>query len=204
MYLFRVRFKRVFDFSMAFLALMLLWPLLLILAFLVRVNMGSPILFKQDRPGLHGSPFRLYKFRSMRTLKQGESMLASDAQRLTSFGRFLRATSLDELPSLWCVLLGTMSFVGPRPLLMEYLARYSPEQARRHLVKPGITGYAQVHGRNDIDWDQRLALDAWYVDHQNWRLDLWILWRTISIVFSRKGVSSAGSVTMSEFKGTIQ
>ncbi len=131
-------------------------------------------------------------------------MLASDAQRLTPLGRFLRSTSLDELPSLWCVITGKMSFVGPRPLLMEYLPRYSPEQARRHLVKPGITGYAQVHGRNELDWEQRLALDTRYVDHQSWRLDLWILWRTISIVLRRKGISSAGSVTMSEFKGTNQ
>jgi len=201
MYLFRVRFKRVFDLCLAFVTLLLLWPLLLILTFLVRVNMGSPVLFAQERPGLHGRPFRLYKFRSMRTLRSGESMLATDAQRLTTLGRFLRSTSLDELPSLWCVITGEMSLVGPRPLLMEYLPRYSPEQARRHLVKPGITGYAQVHGRNELDWEQRLALDTWYVDHQSWRLDMWILWRTFFLVLKRQGIAPAGSVTMYEFKG---
>ena len=159
----------------------------------VRVCLGRPVFFRQPRPGLHGRPFALVKFRTMR------AGTGSDAERLTRFGRFLRTTSLDELPELWNVLRGDMSLVGPRPLLMQYLERYTPEQARRHEMKPGITGWAQVNGRNALTWDERFALDVWYVDHWSLALDLRILARTLGAILRRKGITAPGSATMPEF-----
>jgi sugar transferase EpsL len=192
--------KRLFDVVFAFLALVLLSPLLLVLALLVRGKLGSPVLFRQQRPGLHGEPFEMVKFRSMRPATPGGEP-EDDASRLTPFGAWLRRTSCDELPELWNVLRGEMSFVGPRPLLMEYLPLYSPEQARRHDVRPGITGWAQINGRNDIDWEAKLALDVWYVEHQSFALDLRILFRTVFKVASGDGVSKSGQVTTEKFRG---
>jgi len=163
--------------------------------------MGAPVLFRQERPGLHGKLFYLYKFRTMRTPKLGEPELASDSQRLTSFGNLLRKTSLDELPELWNILKGDMSFVGPRPLLVQYLSRYNSEQARRHEVRPGLTGWAQVNGRNAVSWKDRFVMDVWYVDHVSLWLDLQILVKTIGLVFSARGVQAEGVVTMNEFMG---
>lgn len=168
---------------------------------MIRFNLGSPILFKQQRPGLHGKPFHIYKFRSMTNKRDDEGNLLPDEVRLTSFGKFLRRYSLDELPQLFNVLKGDVSFVGPRPLLMEYLPRYSPEHARRHLVKPGITGWAQVNGRNAISWEEKFTLDVWYVDNQSFLVDAKILWLTILKVFRSEGISQTGHVTMEEFKG---
>lgn len=187
--------KRVFDIVVASLLLVLLSPVLLAVAALVRLKLGSPVLFRQERPGLHGRPFLMTKFRSM---KPGDGL---DEERLTKFGRILRAASLDELPELWNVLRGEMSLVGPRPLLMKYLPLYSPEQARRHEARPGITGWAQVNGRNALDWPERFALDVWYVDHWSLALDLKILVMTVAKVFRREGVSAAGHATMPEFAG---
>jgi lipopolysaccharide/colanic/teichoic acid biosynthesis glycosyltransferase len=182
--------KRLFDFSISFAALLLLSPIFLLLAFLVRVKIGSPIFFTQTRPGLHGKAFTMIKFRTMTNARGADGALLPDAERLTRFGRFLRATSLDELPELWNVLKGDMSLVGPRPLLMDYLPLYSPEQARRHDVRPGITGWAQVNGRNAISWDEKFKLDVWYVDHQSFWLDLKILFLTVKRVFQRHGISA--------------
>jgi len=165
----------------------------------VRVDLGAPVLFKQERPGLRGRPFLMVKFRTMRAIEAAGA--GSDEERLTPLGRFLRSTSIDELPTLWNVLRGDMSIVGPRPLLMEYLDRYSPEQARRHEVKPGITGWAQVNGRNALSWDERLAMDVWYVDNRSWLLDASILWRTIVRVLFREGISAPGHATMPDFLG---
>jgi len=176
-------------------------PLLLTLAFLVRLFLGSSVVFKQRRPGFKGQPFTLYKFRTMRDIFSDSGEPLPDALRLTRFGRWLRASSLDELPELWNVLCGEMSLVGPRPLLMEYLPLYSPQQRRRHEVRPGITGWAQVNGRNALSWQDRLALDVWYVDNRSLRLDLNILWLTIAAVFSRHGVSHPGHVSMPKFTG---
>jgi sugar transferase EpsL len=170
-------------------------PVLAAVAAAVRATMGPPILFRQQRPGLGGRPFTIYKFRTMR---DGPG---TDAERLTRLGRLLRATSLDELPELWNVVRGDMSLVGPRPLLMKYLPLYSPDQARRHDVKPGITGWAAIHGRNALSWDDKLALDVWYVDHASLALDLQILARTVAIVLRRDGISHAGAATMPEFTG---
>jgi lipopolysaccharide/colanic/teichoic acid biosynthesis glycosyltransferase len=169
---------------------------------LVRVNMGAPVLFHQERPGLHGRPFILYKFRTMRDLRDVEGRLLPDEMRLTRLGRILRSTSLDELPELFNVLKGEMSLVGPRPLLMEYLNRYTPEQARRHEVKPGITGWAQVNGRNAITWEEKFKLDVWYVDNWNLGLDLKILGLTLIKVLKREGISAGGHATMPEFRGS--
>jgi len=193
--------KRLFDFSISFAALLLLLPIYLLLAFLVRVKIGSPIFFTQARPGLHGNAFTMVKFRTMINARGADGTLLPDAERLTRFGRFLRATSLDELPELWNVLKGDMSLVGPRPLLMEYLPLYSPEQARRHDVRPGITGWAQVNGRNAISWDEKFKLDVWYVDHQSFWLDMRILFLTVRRVFQRHGISADGEVTMPRFTG---
>jgi lipopolysaccharide/colanic/teichoic acid biosynthesis glycosyltransferase len=168
----------------------------------VRATMGSPVFFRQVRPGLGGRPFALIKMRTMRAPRAGEDMLTSDARRLTRVGKVLRATSLDELPTLWNVLRGEMSLVGPRPLLVEYLDRYSTEQARRHDVLPGITGWAQVNGRNALGWDEKLALDVWYVDHHTLALDLEIILRTIGKVLLREGISHAGEATMAPFTGS--
>jgi len=193
--------KRLFDLICAISGLCLLSPLLLLLALLVRVKLGSPVLFKQQRPGHHGKPFYIYKFRSMSDAKDASGNLLPDAERLQPFGCFLRRFSLDELPQLFNVLKGDISLVGPRALLMEYLPLYSPEQARRHEVKPGITGWAQVNGRNAVSWQERFALDVWYVEHQSFWLDLKILCMTFGKVIRSDGVSEAGQATMSKFTG---
>lgn len=194
--------KRLVDLMGAFMGLVILSPLMILIALLVRVNMGTPVLFRQERPGLHGRPFILYKFRTMRDLRGDDGRLLPDEMRLTRLGRILRSTSLDELPELFNVLRGEMSLVGPRPLLMEYLNRYTPEQARRHEVKPGITGWAQVNGRNAITWEEKFKLDVWYVDNWNLGLDLKILGLTLIKVLKREGISAGGHATMPEFKGS--
>ena len=192
--------KRALDVAVALPALALLAPVLLLTALAVRLCMGSPVLFPHRRAGCRGRPFTLLKFRTMRPGARNEA----DAARLTRLGALLRAASLDELPQLWNVLRGNMSLVGPRPLLMEYLERYSPEQARRHAVLPGITGLAQVRGRNAITWEKKFALDVWYVDHASLRLDLYILWRTLVAVIRRSGVTAPGHATMPVFLGSGQ
>jgi len=194
--------KRVFDFVAALLALLLLSLPLLALAWLIRRKLGSPVLFRQVRPGLFGKPFTMVKFRTMTDDRGPDGALLPDVQRMTPFGRFLRASSLDELPELWNVLRGEMSLVGPRPLLMEYLPLYTTEQARRHEVRPGITGWAQVNGRNAISWPDKFALDVWYVDHCSLWVDVQILWRTVRKVLVRDGISAAGEATMSKFTGS--
>jgi lipopolysaccharide/colanic/teichoic acid biosynthesis glycosyltransferase len=193
--------KRLLDIVASAALLVVLSPLLLVIALLVRVNLGSPVLFAQQRPGKNGRIFTLYKFRTMQvaSAERDVEAVASDAERLTRFGRVLRATSLDELPELWNVLVGQMSIVGPRPLLVEYLERYNSEQARRHEVRPGITGWAQVNGRNAVDWDERFAMDVWYVDNRSFLLDAKIAWMTIAAVVKREGVSAEGQATMEPF-----
>lgn len=193
--------KRVFDLIVSVFALVALLPVLLVTAILVRVKLGSPIFFRQTRPGRDGEPFKMVKFRTMLDAfdKQGNPL--PDQVRMTSFGSFLRATSLDELPELWNVIKGDMSLVGPRPLLMEYLPLYSEEQFRRHNVRPGVTGWAQVNGRNAISWEDKFKLDAWYVDNQSILLDLKILFLTVKKVLVRDGISGEGEVTMSKFTG---
>jgi sugar transferase EpsL len=193
--------KRTLDVLVAFTLLLLLSPLLLVTAIAVRVMLGSPVLFIQDRVGKGGGVFRLYKFRTMKDARDADGQLLADAQRLTRLGRFLRAASVDELPEFWNVLKGDMSLVGPRPLLVEYLARYTPEQARRHEVSPGISGLAQVRGRNATSWDERFALDVWYVDHRSMWLDVRILFITLWKVVFREGVASPGHATMPKFTG---
>jgi sugar transferase EpsL len=194
--------KRVFDIVVSAVALTVLAPVMGLIALAVWRTMGRPVLFRQARPGLHGKPFVMYKFRTMRDLRDAEGNLLPDEARLTPFGRWLRTTSLDELPELVNVLRGEMSLVGPRPLLMEYLDRYTPEQARRHEVKPGITGWAQIHGRNNLSWDERFKLDVWYVDNWSLWLDVKILWRTLWMVLRREGISAQGHATMPEFRGS--
>jgi lipopolysaccharide/colanic/teichoic acid biosynthesis glycosyltransferase len=194
--------KRVFDVVIGFVCLAILGLPLLLLAWQVRRKLGGPALFRQVRPGLNGKPFEMVKFRSMTDERGQDGELLPDAQRLTPFGRFLRSSSLDELPELWNVIKGEMSFVGPRPLLMEYLPLYTPEQSRRHEVRPGITGWAQVNGRNAISWADKFALDVWYVDHRSLWLDVRILWRTVRKVLVRDGISAAGEATMSKFTGS--
>ncbi len=193
--------KRGFDVVAAASLLLCLSLPLALLALLIRVKLGSPVLFRQQRPGLHGQPFLMVKFRTMTDACGPDGALLPDAQRMTALGRWLRATSLDELPELWNVLKGEMSLVGPRPLLVEYLTLYTAEQARRHEVRPGITGWAQVNGRNAIDWTQRFKLDVWYVDHQTLWLDLRILWLTLRKVWRREGISAEGEATVAKFKG---
>lgn len=193
--------KRLFDLVSTLLGLVVMALLLLVLALLVRVNLGSPVLFRQTRPGLGGRLFEIYKFRTMTAQRGADGELFSDERRLTKFGRFLRKTSLDELPELINVLKGDMSLVGPRPLLVEYLPLYSREQARRHEVRPGITGWAQVNGRNAISWEEKFKLDVWYVDNQSFWLDLKILWMTVVKVFRREGISQEGQATMERFTG---
>lgn len=193
--------KRLFDLVIASFALLLLFPVLLLVAWLVHRRLGSPVLFRQVRPGLHGKPFEMVKFRTMRDAVDTEGNALPDAERLTPFGRFLRSTSLDELPELWNVIKGDMSLVGPRPLLMEYLPLYSAEQARRHEVRPGITGWAQVNGRNAVSWPEKFALDIWYVDNRSLLLDIRILLLTIKKVFVREGISAEGQATASRFTG---
>jgi len=194
--------KRIFDVVASLLILLLLAPLLGLVALLVRIFLGGPILFSQQRPGLHGKPFTIYKFRTMNDARDAQGNLLPDAQRLTRLGRFLRRTSLDELPELFNVLKGEMSFVGPRPLLMQYLDRYTPEQMRRHEVKPGITGLAQVNGRNALTWEQKFALDVRYVDQWSLRLDLKIIVLTFWKVLTRQGISQPGYATAEEFMGS--
>lgn len=190
------------DILVAGVLLVLLSPMLLVIALLIRWQMGAPVFFRQVRPGLQGAPFEMIKFRTMRDAVDGQGNPLPDAERLTRLGRFLRATSLDELPELWNVLKGDMSLVGPRPLLMEYLPLYTPEQARRHEVRPGITGWAQVNGRNAISWEEKFALDVWYVDNHSLWLDLKILWLTLLKVLRREGISAAGEATMPKFTGS--
>ena len=202
--MYRRHLKRAFDFCVAGIALVTLAPLLLILAALVWIRLGAPVIFRQQRPGLHGRPFTLLKFRSMTDARDAEGNLLPDEQRLTPFGRFLRSSSLDELPELINVIRGDMSLVGPRPLLMEYLDRYTLEQMRRHEVRPGITGWAQVNGRNAISWDQKFALDVWYVDHLSFWLDLRILVMTVWRVVQRDGISQRGCATTTIFQGTSE
>ena len=193
--------KRLLDFIAALLGLIVLAIPLLVLVALVRRRLGSPAFFRQVRPGLHGRPFQMVKFRTMTDARGPDGALLPDADRLTPFGRFLRSTSLDELPELWNVLRGDMSLVGPRPLLMEYLPLYTPEQARRHAVRPGITGWAQVNGRNALSWEEKFALDVWYVDHQSLWLDIRILWMTAVKVLRRQDISAPGEATVEYFKG---
>ncbi len=193
--------KRLFDLLLASLALLLLCIPLLFLIRQIRRKLGSPVFFRQTRPGRHGRPFNMVKFRTMTDARGPDGQLLPDADRLTAFGRFLRSSSLDELPELWNVLKGDMSLVGPRPLLMEYLPLYSPDQARRHAVRPGITGWAQVNGRNTLSWDDKFKLDVWYVDHRTLWLDIKILWLTVRKVLVREGISAAGEATMSKFTG---
>ena len=191
--------KRWFDLLAIAMVLPLLFPIFVLLWCLVRWDLGSPVLFFQTRPGLQGEPFRIVKFRTMTNCCDEEGCLLPDAQRLTRLGRFLRATSLDELPELINVITGKMSIVGPRPLLMQYLGRYSPDQARRHEVKPGITGWAQVNGRNSISWEEKFRLDVWYVDNWSFGLDLKIILMTVLNVIKREGITAAGEATMPEF-----
>ena len=194
--------KRILDVLAATLALLLLALPLLGLIWLIRNKLGRPVFFRQVRPGLHGKPFQMVKFRTMTDERGPDGELLPDAQRLTPFGRFLRTASLDELPELWNVLKGDMSLVGPRPLLMEYLPLYSPEQARRHDVRPGITGWAQVNGRNALNWEEKFKLDVWYVDHRSLWLDIRILWLTVKKVLVREGISAQGEATMPKFTGS--
>jgi sugar transferase EpsL len=194
--------KRAFDLLAAVLALVVLASVLAVLALLVRMILGAPILFRQLRPGLRGQPFAILKFRTMIDARDTQGTLLPDAERLTAFGRFLRSTSLDELPELWNVLRGDMSLVGPRPLLMQYLDRYTPEQARRHEVRPGITGWAQINGRNAIAWEQKFALDVWYVDHLSFLLDMKIIALTLWKTVKREGISQVGQATMEKFTGS--
>lgn len=194
--------KRTLDIVAAALGLLLLSPGLLLIALIVRLTTGSPVLFSQVRPGLHGAPFRIYKFRTMSSACDAAGRLLPDAQRLTRFGSFLRSTSMDELPQLWNVVCGELSLVGPRPLLMQYLDRYSPAQARRNDVLPGITGWCQVNGRNELEWEEKFSLDTWYVENWSFALDLEILFQTAVSVFRRDGVSREGHVTMPEFMGS--
>ena len=193
--------KPAFDFVFGILLVALLTAPALLLVLLVRVKLGPPVLFTQTLPGLHGQPFQMIKFRTMTNARADNGTLLPDCERLTCFGCFLRSTSLDELPELLNVLKGEMSLVGPRPLLMDYLPLYSPEQSRRHEVKPGITGWAQVNGRNAISWEEKFQLDVWYVDHQSFWLDLKILFLTVKRVFQRSGISAYGEMTMPRFTG---
>lgn len=193
--------KRLTDVLLSLTALIGLAPVLLVIAVLVRCKLGSPVLFAQPRPGRHGRVFTLWKFRTMTDARGTDGVLRSDAERLTPFGRALRATSLDELPGLWNVLSGEMSLVGPRPLLVEYLSLYSPEQARRHEVRPGFTGWAQINGRNALQWEEKFRLDVWYVDNRSYWLDLKIILLTVARVFRRDGISAVGDATMPRFTG---
>lgn len=194
--------KRLFDIWVSLLVLWALAPIILLTVLLVRAKLGSPVLFRQKRPGLNGVTFEIVKFRTMTDGRDSEGGLLPDEQRLTAFGKFLRAASLDELPGLWNVLKGDMSLVGPRPLLVEYLPLYSNRQARRHEVRPGITGWAQVNGRNAISWEEKFKLDVWYVDNQSFWLDIKILFLTVKKVFVREGISAEGQTTVVNFTGS--
>ena len=196
--------KRAFDLILASFFLLLLAPVLALVAVLIRINLGGPVLFHQVRSGLHGEPFKIIKFRSMTDITDAHGNLLSDEARLSRFGKFLRATSLDEPPELWNVIKGDMSLVGPRPLLREYLPLYDNEQFRRHDVRPGITGWAQVNGRNAISWEEKFSLDVWYVDNQSFWLDMEILFLTIKKVLFSDGISAEGEATMPMYKGKTQ
>lgn len=194
-------FKRFIDISASLCALILLAPVMAIVAWNIRKKLGSPFLFRQVRPGRGGKPFEMVKFRTMRDAVDADGQPLADSERMTPFGSFLRASSLDELPELWNVLKGDMSLVGPRPLLMEYLPLYSPEQNRRHEVRPGVTGWAQVNGRNALSWEEKFKLDVWYVDNQSLWLDMKVIFMTVKKVLVKEGISGDGEVTMSKFTG---
>lgn len=195
--------KRAFDIAAATTALVVLSPMCAVIAYKVKKNLGSPVLFRQERPGLYGKPFKMVKFRSMRDATDADGKLLPSNDRLTPFGKKLRASSLDELPELWNVIKGDMSLVGPRPLLMAYLPMYNSEQARRHLVKPGVTGLAQVNGRNSISWDEKFELDVWYVDNQSLWLDTKILLKSVKQVFTKDGINADGDKITGRFTGNI-
>lgn len=194
--------KRLFDLIFALIMLILLTPVMIALALIIHIKLGRPVLFKQKRPGLAGEPFQLYKFRTMSDERDHEGVLLADQERLTKLGKFIRKYSLDELPQLFNVVRGEISFVGPRPLLMQYLERYNPQQARRHEVKPGLTGWAQVNGRNAISWEDKFELDVWYIDNWSFLLDLKVLWLTMIKVIIAEGISGGGTETMTEFMGS--
>ena len=194
--------KRAFDIAASTSALVVLSPVLAITAYKVKKELGSPVLFRQTRPGLHGKPFEMIKFRTMKDALDKNGNVLPDSERLTEFGKKLRASSLDELPELWNVLKGDMSLVGPRPLLMEYLPLYNAEQAKRHNVRPGVTGYAQVNGRNSLSWEDKFKLDTWYVEHQSLWLDMKILLKTVKKVIIKDGISAEGEATMTKFTGS--
>lgn len=193
--------KRFFDFLTSFIAVFLLLPVMALVAWQIRSKLGSPVLFRQERPGLNGEPFEMFKFRTMLDAVDAAGNPLPDSERMTPFGSFLRSSSLDELPELWNVLKGDMSLVGPRPLLMEYLPLYSPEQYRRHEVRPGVTGWAQINGRNALSWDEKFKMDVWYVDNRSFWLDLKIIFLTIKKVLVRDGISADGEATMAKFTG---
>lgn len=194
--------KRLLDIIIASIALILLSPLYFYVAHKVKKNLGSPVLFRQVRPGLHGKPFEMIKFRTMKDAVDEQGNPLPDSERLTAFGQMLRSTSLDEMPELWNVIKGDMSIVGPRPLLMEYLPLYNAEQAKRHNVRPGMTGYAQVNGRNAISWEEKFKLDTWYVENQSIWLDFKIMLKTVKKVIAKDDINEAGEVTMTKFTGT--
>ncbi len=194
--------KRLLDIIIASIALILLSPLYFYMAYKVKKNLGSPVLFRQVRPGLHGKPFEMIKFRSMKDAVDAQGNLLPDSERLTPFGKMLRSSSLDEMPELWNVIKGDMSIVGPRPLLMEYLPLYNQEQAKRHLVRPGMTGHAQVNGRNAISWEEKFKLDTWYVENQSVWLDFKIMLKTVKKVLAKDDINEAGEATMSKFTGS--
>jgi len=196
--------KRFFDIAATGIALLVMLPVIAILALIVRINMGSPVLFRQARPGLQGTPFMMLKFRTMRDAHDRSGTPLADAERITGFGQILRSTSLDELPELFNILKGDMSLVGPRPLLIEYLPLYTAEQARRHDVRPGLTGWAQVNGRNALSWEEKFALDIWYIDNHSFILDVKILLMTVAKVLRRDGINADGKTTMAKFEGTGQ
>lgn len=196
--------KRVLDIAIASTALVLLSPVYALVAYKVKKNLGSPVLFRQVRPGLHGKSFEMIKFRTMKDAVDAQGNSLPDSERLTPFGKMLRATSLDEMPELWNVIKGDMSIVGPRPLLMEYLPLYNAEQAKRHDVRPGITGHAQVNGRNAISWEKKFELDTWYVEHQSLWLDFKIMLKTIQKVIAKDDISAEGEATMSKFTGSLE
>ncbi len=193
--------KRIFDALVALFSLLMLSPIILVLMIIIRLKLGGPVFFSQIRPGVNGKPFKMIKFRTMLDLKDDKGRPLPDSQRMTGFGMLLRSSSLDELPELWNVLKGDMSLVGPRPLLMDYLPLYSREQFRRHEVRPGVTGWAQINGRNALSWEERFKLDVWYVDNRSFWLDLKILFLTIKKVLAREGISADGEATMSKFTG---
>jgi sugar transferase EpsL len=193
--------KRIFDLILTLPAYFLLSPLMILIAAVIRMTMGKPVFFRQIRPGLHGKPFTIYKFRTMLNAYDKNGFLLPDSERLPRFGSFLRSSSLDELPELYNIIKGDMGIVGPRPLLMQYLDRYTPEQARRHEVRPGLTGWAQINGRNAVTWEDKFKMDVWYVDHQNLWLDMKIILMTIAKVIRREGISQPGHATTEEFMG---